>query len=106
MGETWFQRVRRFYRGLESLAPLYHRHRVGRNVYHDEHFLRDRSERRLDAEQQMVRVVDQLGAGRRPWLDLRPRLVVRQMAPQYWSVRHAPGLWRADLLAIGGSRAG
>ena len=58
MGETWLQRVRRFYRGVERLAALHHRHRFGRNVHDDEHFLRHRSERRLDAEQQMVRVVD------------------------------------------------
>src|SRR5205807_3144536 len=104
MGKARLQRVRRFYRGLEPLAALHHGHRVGWNVYDDEHLLRHRSERRLDAEQQMVRVVDQLGARRRPGLDLCPWLGVRQMAPQCRRVRHAPGLWRADLSAVARSR--
>src|ERR1700693_3423482 len=106
MDEARLQRVRRFYRRVEPLAALDHGHRIGRNVYHDEHFLRYRSERRVDAEQQMVRVVDQFGARRRSRLDLCPRSVVRQMAPQYWRVRDAPGLWRADLPAVARSRAG
>src|SRR5439155_26839236 len=89
VGETWLQRVRRFYRGVESLAALDHCDRARRNVYDDEHLLRHRSERRVDAKQQMVRVVDQLGTRRWSWLDLCPWLVVRQMAAQRWRVRHA-----------------
>ena len=41
MGETWLQRVRRFYRGVERLAALHHGHRVGRNV-HDHDVVVDR----------------------------------------------------------------
>ena len=105
MGETRLQRVRRFYRSLESLAALDNRHRAGRNVYDDEHLVRDRSERGLDAEQQMVRLVNQRRACYRSWLDVCPRLVVRQMAPQHWRVRDASGLWRADLSAVAWSHA-
>src|SRR4029077_21283659 len=106
MGETWLQRVRRFYRGVESLAALDHGHRVGRNVYDHEHFLRHWSERGVDAEQQMVRIANQLGAGCWSWLGLRPRVVIRQMAAQRWRLRHASGLWRADLPAAAWPHAG
>ena len=71
MGKARLQRVRRFHRGLEPLAAFDHRDRARRNVRHHEHLLRDRPRRGLDAEQQMVRVADQLRTGGRPGLDLR-----------------------------------
>ena len=52
-------------------------------------------ERCLDAEQQMVRLVDQHRVGRRSRLDLRPRSVVGQMASQCWRLRDVHGLRRA-----------
>ena len=64
MGQARLQRVRRIYRRMESLAAFDHGDRARWNVHHHEHLLRNRSGRRLDAGQQMVRVADQRGPGR------------------------------------------
>ena len=67
------------HRGVECVATLHHGHRAWGNVCHDQHLLRDRRKRRLDAEQQMVRVIDQLRPRDRPWLDGRTRSGVGQV---------------------------
>ena len=77
MGKARVQRVRGIYRRLESLAVIDHGHRDGRYVYDYEHILRYRPGGRMDAEQQMVRVADQRGIGRRPRMGWCARFVVR-----------------------------
>ena len=99
MGEARLQRVRRIYRRLESLAAFNHGHRTRRNVRHHEHLLRYRFWRRVDAEQQMVRLANQRGISRRPRLGLRPRFVVRQMAAQCWRIRDVRRLRSAGFVA-------
>ncbi len=62
-----FNKFAGFHRGVEPLASLHHGHRAGRNVYDYQSRLRHRSERCVDAGQQMVCVVDQLRVGRPAW---------------------------------------
>jgi len=72
-------------RGLSWLgisAAFDHGYCIGWDVYDDEYFLRNRSERRMDAEQQMVCVADQRRIGRRPRMDVRSGLSLGQMASQ------------------------
>ena len=105
MGKARLQRIRGVYRGLESLAAFDHGYCIGWDVYDDEHILRNRSERRMDAEQQMVCVADQRRVGRRPRMDVRPRPILGQMASQRGRICNACCLWRADFSAGLGSRA-
>ena len=60
MGQNRVQRICRLHRGVECVATLHHASSRSGNVCHDQHLLRHRRKRRLDAEQQMVRVIDQL----------------------------------------------
>ena len=100
MGKTRFQRVRRFYGCMEPLAAFHHRDCAGRNVRDNESFLRAGRTRSLDAEQQMVRLANQLRTGSWSGVDHGSWIVVRQMGPQYWRLRHASGLWRSNHSAI------
>ena len=81
MGKVRFQRIRRLYRGMESLALVDHGDCPGRNVHHHKSLLCDWRSWRMDARQQMVRRVRQLRLGERPWLDRCSRISIRQMAP-------------------------
>ena len=100
MGQTRLERVRWFHGRVESLAAVYHRHCLGRDVRHNQHLLRHRRKRFLDAKQQMVRVVDQLRARRGAGLGWAPRLVLRQMGPQHRRVRHVLGLRRSHCVTL------
>ncbi len=62
--------------------------------------------RSVDAEQQMVRLADQRGVGRRPRLGGRPRSVVRQMGSQRWRIRDVRCLWALIFLPLLGLARG
>src|SRR5439155_14563770 len=57
MGQNRVQRICGLHRGMECLATLHHGHRAWGDVCYDQHLLRHRRKRGLDAEQQMVRVI-------------------------------------------------